>query len=149
MGFQVFSSSFSEGGEIPDLHTCMGADLSPPLEWSGAPSGTRSYALLMEDPDAPSGAWTHWLVYDLAATVAALPAGARVALSGKNDFGGNGYGGPCPPKGHGAHRYYFRLFALDVETLGLADGAGRIEILTAVRRHLLASAQCMGRFERH
>ena len=115
MGFQVFSSAFADGGWIPDLHTCSGADISPAIEWSGAPTDTRSFALLVEDPDAPAGVWCHWLLYDLGGQIRALPQGYKpgsLGISGSNDFGKPGYGGPCPPKGHAPHRYFFRLSAL-------------------------------------
>ncbi len=149
MAFQVFSSAFSEGGTIPQIHTCDGANVSPPLEWSGAPAETKSFVLVVEDPDAPSGTWTHWLVYDLSRSLQALPAGAQTkARGGRNDFGRMDYGGPCPPRGHGPHRYYFKLLAVDVESLGQPEGLKRQELLQAVQGHVLASAVCMGRYER-
>ena len=150
MSFQLFSSSFAEGEWIPELHSCKGADLSPPLEWSGEPRGVRSFALLVEDPDAPSGTFCHWLLYDIPPRVHNLAQGLKpgaVGLSGANDFGRPGYGGPCPPKGS-AHRYYFRLYALDIGTLGLRSGAVRGELLHAMNGHILAETQCMGRFRR-
>src|SRR5262249_30100877 len=111
MALRIFSSAFAEGGSIPKLHTCSGADGSPPLEWSGAPEGTRSFALIVDDPDAPGGAWTHWLLYDIPAKLLTLAQGGRgVGLSGTNSFGKTGYGGPCPPPGK-PHRYYFKLYA--------------------------------------
>jgi Raf kinase inhibitor-like YbhB/YbcL family protein len=110
MGFQLFATAFAEGGWIPDLHTCQGADLSPALEWSGEPAGTLSFALIVDDPDAPGGVWNHWLLYDIPEKVHNLSQGYKggsLGVSGKNDFGKPGYGGPCPPKGHGPHRYFF------------------------------------------
>ncbi len=151
MAFQLFSGAFAEGGFIPVLHTCQGADVSPSLEWSGAPAETRSFALVLEDPDAPGGVWCHWLLYDLGAKVQGLAQGFRagsLGLSGNNDFGKLGYGGPCPPKGHGPHRYIFKLYALSVHTLGLPSGVNRQELLHAVKGHILGEAQYMGRFER-
>ncbi len=150
MPFQLFSNSFAEGGWIPELHSCKGADLSPSLEWSGEPGDTRSFALMVEDPDAPSGTFCHWLVYDIPPHLHNLAQGlkpATVGVSGANDFGRLGYGGPCPPKG-AAHRYYFRLYALDKESLGLRTGAGRREVLQSMKGHTLAETQCMGRFQR-
>ena len=97
---------------IPRLHTCDGADLSPSLEWSGAPAETRSLTLIMDDPDAPVGVWNHWLLYDVSPSISALAQGYKsgsVGKSGKNDFGRLGYGGPCPPRGQGPHRYYLKL----------------------------------------
>ena len=151
MAFQLFSSAFSDGGWIPELHSCQGADISPSLEWSGAPAETRSFALLVEDPDAPAGVWCHWLLYDIGARITALSQGFKpssLGVSGTNDFGKPGYGGPCPPRGHGAHRYFFRLSALNVETLGLAAGSKRADLLRVLKGHVLAEAQYMGRFER-
>ena len=147
--FQVFSSAFAEGGWIPDLHTCQGANLSPALEWSGEPGGTRSFTLTVDDPDAPAGTWNHWLLYDVPAKVHNLPQGAKgVGVGGKNDFQKPGYGGPCPPKGHGPHRYFFHLYALDVETLGLPQGAQRGALDAALSGHVLSQAVYMGRYER-
>jgi Raf kinase inhibitor-like YbhB/YbcL family protein len=151
MTFRLFSNAFSENGWIPDLYTCQGADVSPSLEWSGEPRETRSFALIVEDPDAPAGVWTHWLLYDVTAKIHQLPQGFKsgvLGLSGTNDFGKPGYGGPCPPKGHGPHRYFFRLYALDLHTLGLPSGVKRQELLEAIKNHVLGEAQTIGRFER-
>ena len=151
MPFQLFSSAFAEGGWIPDLHACDGADISPSLEWSGAPVETRSFALIVEDPDAPNGVWCHWLLYDIGPRNQALPRAFRpgtLGVDGTNDMQKLGYGGPCPPKGHGPHRYFFRLSALNVPTLGLAAGAKRPAVLEAMKGHVLAEAQYMGRFKR-
>ena len=150
MSLQLLSSSFAEGEWIPELHSCKGADLSPSLEWSGEPGDVRSFALVVEDPDAPSGTFCHWLVYDIPPDVHNLAQGLKpssVGVSGTNDFGRLGYGGPCPPKGS-AHRYYFRLYALDINTLGLRRGVGRRELLQAMNGHIQAETQCMGRFQR-
>jgi len=150
MAFKLFSNAFSEGGWIPALHSCQGADLSPSLEWSGAPPETLSYALILEDPDAPGGTWCHWLLYDLGAKLEGLAQGYKpgsLGTSGTNDFGKPGYGGPCPPKG-GPHRYFFKLHALDTHTLGLPAGVKRAELLKALQGHVLAEAQYMGRFQR-
>jgi len=150
MAFKLFSNAFPEGGWIPSLHSCQGADLSPSLEWSGGPPETLSYALIVEDPDAPSGVWCHWLLYDLGAKLQGLAQGYKpgtLGVSGTNDFGKLGYGGPCPPKG-GPHRYFFKLHALDVHTLGLPAGVKRADLLKAVQGHVLAETQYMGRFER-
>ncbi len=151
MTFRLFSNAFSEHGWIPDLYTCQGADVSPSLEWSGEPRETRSFALIVEDPDAPAGVWTHWLLYDVPAKIHQLPQGFKsgvLGLSGTNDFGKLGYGGPCPPKGHGPHRYFFRLYALDIHTLGLPAGVKRQELLEAIKNHVLGEAPTIGRFER-
>jgi Raf kinase inhibitor-like YbhB/YbcL family protein len=151
MAFRLFSSAFAEGGWIPELHSCQGADISPSLEWSDAPAETKSFALIVEDPDAPAGIWTHWVLVDIGPKIQALSQAFRpgsLGVSGTNDFGKAGYGGPCPPKGHGPHRYFFRLSALNVPTIGLPAGAKRAQVLEAMKGHVLAEAQYMGRFER-
>ena len=152
MRLKLFSGAFSDGGWIPELHSGEGADVSPSLEWSGEPAETRSFALVVDDPDAPSGTWTHWLLYDIPPRVKNLAQGQKpgsLGLAGTNDFGKRGYGGPFPPKGHGPHRYFFRLYALDVPALGLAAGAGPAEVHRALKGHILAETEFMGRFERH
>lgn len=153
MAFTIGSSAFSEGGTIPRKHTCDGPDLSPPLSWTGAPAGVRSFALICEDPDAPRGAWVHWVIFDLPASLTGLPEGVPAAAEppvggrqGKNDFGGMGYGGPCCPRGT-THRYFFRLYALDA-TLGLKAGATKADVLKAMEGRILAEAQLMGRYGR-
>jgi Raf kinase inhibitor-like YbhB/YbcL family protein len=151
MAFQLFSPGFAESGWIPELHTCQGADISPSLEWSGEPGETRSFALILEDPDAPGGTWTHWLLWDIPAKVHNLAQGLKpgtLGVSGRNDFQKLGYGGPCPPKGHGAHRYFFKLSALNVPTLGLKEGSTKKELEQAAKDHVVAQTQYMGRFER-
>jgi hypothetical protein len=151
MAFRLFSSAFSEGDWIPELHTCQRADISPPLEWMGEPPETRSYALIVDDPDAPGGVWTHWVLYDIPPQTHNLAQGCRTAglvLAGANDFGKRGYGGPCPPRGHGPHRYFFKLYALDLRTLGLPAGVKAGELARALEGHILAEARYMGRFER-
>jgi hypothetical protein len=151
MAFKLMVSAFAEGAMIPKLHTCGGADLSPSLEWSGEPPETRSFALLVDDPDAPVGTWNHWLLFDLPPSVRSLAQGyqpGKLGQSGLNDFGRLGYGGPCPPTGHGPHRYFFRLYAVAAPSLGLAAGARRAEVDNALKGHILAEAQYMGRYER-
>ncbi len=151
MAFQIFSSAFADSGWIPDLYTCQGADISPSLEWIGEPPETRSFTLIVDDPDAPAGTWDHWLLYDIASRAHNLAQGYKpgnLGTSGNNSWGKPGYGGPCPPKGVGPHRYFFRLYALDVETLGLAPGAVRDQLERTMRGHVLGEAQAMGRYER-
>ena len=151
MPFKLESAAFAEGGVIPRLHTCEGADLSPALEWNGEPDGARSFALIVDDPDAPGGVWNHWLLWDLPRSTHALAQGfksGQAGESGTNDFGRLGYGGPCPPKGHGPHRYFFKLYALDVASLGLHRGAKRTELDRALAGHVIGEAQHMGRYER-
>lgn len=150
---ELRSSSFEDGANIPVRFTCDGDNVSPPLEWSAPPDGTRAFVLIADDPDAPRGTWLHWTLYDLpqteralAAQVPASPALPSGARQGRNGFGRIGYGGPCPPPGQG-HRYYFRLFALDAP-VGLAPGASRHDLESAMRGHVLAQAELMGRYRR-
>lgn len=151
MAFELTTSAFAPGDKIPRLHTCEGADVSPALEWSGAPEKTRSFALIVDDPDAPVGTWNHWLLWDIPAGTNVIAQGfqpGKLGVSGKNDFGRLGYGGPCPPKGHGAHRYYFKLYALDLASLKLAAGAKRADLDLALAGHVLAEVRLMGTYER-
>jgi Raf kinase inhibitor-like YbhB/YbcL family protein len=151
MAFKLTISAFAEAGAIPNLQACDGADLSPSLEWSGEPRDTKSFAIIMDDPDAPAGTWNHWLLWDIPASVHAIAQGFRptqLGQSGTNDFGKLGYNGPCPPRGHGPHRYFFKLYALDVPGLGLSLGAKRSALDRVLRNHALAETQYMGRYER-
>jgi len=149
---ELTSSAFQEGGSIPSLYTCDGKDISPPLRWSGTPAGTKSLALIVDDPDAPAGTWVHWVLWnlpvadgELAEGITAGPPLASGALQGKNDFGQIGYGGPCPP--YGTHRYFFNLYALD-STLPLKAGATKSKLEAAMKGHVLAQATCMGVYRR-
>jgi len=143
------SPSFQHGETIPPRFTCEGENLSPELAWSHAPKGTQSFALIVEDPDAPSGTFTHWLLFDIPASANGLGEGSReVGTPGKNDFEQDGYGGPCPPPNHGDHRYFFRLHALDVQGLGLSKSASRAQIEKAIEGHVLNGTELMGRFSR-
>lgn len=147
--FAVTAEAFANADEIPDVFTCEGDDISPALAWSGAPAGTQSFALIMDDPDAPAGTWNHWLLWDIPSSVHSIPQHYRgSAHSGKNDFGKTGYGGPCPPRHGGPHRYFFRLYALDTPALGVSEGAHRKELEHAIQSHKLGVAEYMGRFER-
>ena len=149
MTFTLTIAAFADGGLIPAKFTCAGANVSPELRWSDAPANTRSYALIVDDPDAPAGTFTHWVLFDVPADRSSLAEGAStVGAAGKNDFGRAGYGGPCPPRGHGPHRYTFTLYALDIASLKLKAGAGRREMETALRGHILAQAKYLGRYER-
>ena len=141
------SSAFARGDGIPRRYTCDGEDLSPPLSWSGAPAGTRSLALIVDDPDAPVGTFTHWVAWGVGAESEGLGEGAALSSEGRNDFGVTGYRGPCPPPGHGPHRYFFRLYALDHDP-EFARGAGREELEAALEGHVLAAAEFLGRYER-
>jgi len=150
---ELSSPAFSHGDFIPAKHTCDGQDVSPELNWSGVPEGTRSLALICDDPDAPVGTWVHWVLFnippDLKGLPEAVPALERVldtAVHGVNDFGRLGYGGPCPPRGS-AHRYFFRLYALDTK-LDLPPGASKRQVLAAAEGHVLAQGELMGRYQR-
>ncbi|MBW1997459.1 MAG: YbhB/YbcL family Raf kinase inhibitor-like protein [Deltaproteobacteria bacterium] len=149
---EISSSAFVNGGIIPRKYTCDGRDLSPPLKWENIPAKAKSLALICDDPDAPMGTWVHWVLFNLPPSVTELPEGvpsSRVlengAKHGKNDFRRFGYGGPCPPSG--THRYYFKVYALDTMT-DLAPGITKSQLLEAMRGHVLAQGQLMGRYRR-
>ncbi len=153
MALTLSSPAFQDGEMIPVPYTCDGKDVSPELSWSGAPKDTKSFALVCEDPDAPGGTWTHWVIYDIPVSVTRLPMGvpptrelAEGAKQGMNDFHRIGYGGPCPPKGP-AHHYYFTLYALDA-TLQVSPGITREVLLRAMEGHILEEAKLMGRYQR-
>ena len=148
----VRSSAFDEGDRIPSDFTCDGANMSPPLEWSGIPAPAQSLVVIADDPDAPAGDWVHWLVYDLPSSLLQLPPGisegGRLSgggSQGRTDFGTFGYGGPCPPRG--THHYLFKVYALDV-MLHLKPGATKKELLKAMQGHVLAKGQLMGTYAR-
>ena len=154
MSFALKTTAFSNGGEIPRKYTCGGENVSPALTWTETPAQARSLALICDDPDAPGGTWTHWILWNIPAHTASLPEGvptSREVLSsgarqGKNDFGRIGYGGPCPPPGR-PHRYFFRLYALGA-ALEVKSGAGRDLLESAMKPHVLAQAEWMGLFKR-
>ncbi len=153
MPLTLKTPAFRPGDDIPRTFTCDGSDLSPALGWTAPPEGTQGFALVLEDPDAPRRTWVHWVLYDLPATDRGLPEGVAPhgtlpsgGRQGRNDFGKVGYGGPCPPPGP-AHRYYFKLYALDTR-LGLPAGAKRADLDRAMRGHILAHAELMGRYRR-
>jgi Raf kinase inhibitor-like YbhB/YbcL family protein len=151
MAFTLTSPVFADGAAIPTRHTCDGENRSPLLTWSGVPDGTRSFVLLVDDPDAPAGTFTHWVLYDLPVDVRELSEnvpGATPGVSGRNSFHKTGYGGPCPPPRDQAHRYRFVLHALDTGSLGLAKGASREEVEARMNGHVLASAQLVGTYRR-
>jgi Raf kinase inhibitor-like YbhB/YbcL family protein len=148
----ITSSSFVHEDMIPAKYTCDGQNISPPLAWSGAPKETNSFALICDDPDAPAGTWVHWVIFDIPANVNSLPekvakqeAIAGLGKNGKNTSQHFGYDGPCPPSG--THRYYFKLYALD-KMLNLKAGLSKEELLSAMKNHVLAEAQIMGRYKR-
>jgi Raf kinase inhibitor-like YbhB/YbcL family protein len=153
MSIEVTSTAFQQGMTIPKQYTGDGADQSPTLSWSEPPSGTKSIALICDDPDAPRGTWVHWILFNLPSqtreleegvpTTATLPSGAK---QGKNDFGNIGYGGPAPPKGK-AHRYFFKLYALGV-AVDLAPGASKAQLENAMKGHILSEGQLIGTYKR-
>lgn len=152
MAFELRSSVFTNEGAIPAKYTCKGADVSPPLAWSGAPAGTKSFALIADDPDAPMGTWVHWVVWNIPAHVtvlqeaidkkAELADGTRQGIS---DFKRPGYGGPCPPSG--THRYYFKLYALNA-SIDLPSGTTKAELEAAMNGRVLGQATLMGTFSK-
>ncbi len=154
MDLLITSDAFLEGEAIPTKYTCDGDDLSPDLRWSDIPPNTKSLALICEDPDAPSGTFTHWVLFDLPPTVTELPEGvstaerlANGAVQGQNDFKRIGYGGPCPPTNDSEHRYYFRIYALDTD-LQLQAGSRREDVASAMAGHVLAMGHLMGTYKR-
>lgn len=145
--FVLTSDAFAHEGVIPKKFSCDGQNISPRLQWSGAPSNTKSFALVMDDPDAPIGTFTHWVAFDIVATQTEIREGVTsVGKSGKNSAGRTGYTGPCPPTG--THRYFFTLYALDLQTLGVSEGATRNDVEKAMSGHILAQAQLMGKYSR-
>ena len=153
MAIALSSTAFKEGDKIPVKYTCEGQDISPPLEWGEPPQETRAFVLIMDDPDAPMGVFTHWVIFNIPSdsrklpeampTQAQLPSGA---LQGKSDFGRTGYGGPCPPPGR-PHRYQFTLYALD-QPLDLKAGISKKQLLGAMQDHILAQGQLTGIYQR-
>jgi Raf kinase inhibitor-like YbhB/YbcL family protein len=157
MSVTIRSSAFAEGKPIPRRHTGDGEDLSPPLAWSDVPPTAQALALIVDDPDAPtSEPWVHWVIYKLSATATGLaegippvpePGPAAGGIQGRNSWNSVGYRGPAPPKGHGVHRYYFRLYALD-KAIDLAPGLDKPGLLKAIKGHVIAEATLMGTYQR-
>lgn len=154
MAFTIGSEDFNPGEPIPSRYTCDGEDVSPSLAWEGRPENTASFVLILDDPDAPRGVFTHWVVYDIPANAnelpEAVPATDRLengGLQGRNSWNKLGYNGPCPPAGPG-HRYYFKLYALDVPTLTLNPGQSKERVINAMQGHILAQTDVMGTYQR-
>jgi Raf kinase inhibitor-like YbhB/YbcL family protein len=145
--FALETGAFENAQTIPSRHTCEGEDVSPPLRWTNVPEGTRSLALVVDDPDAPSGVFTHWVAWGLDPAVEGLGEGESAPHEGQNDFGTTGYRGPCPPPGHGRHRYVFRLYALDGD-LELGASVAKAELEQAIEGHVLTTAELVGTYER-
>ncbi|MFO7653741.1 MAG: YbhB/YbcL family Raf kinase inhibitor-like protein [Candidatus Krumholzibacteriia bacterium] len=147
--FRLVSSAFRHGADIPSTHTCDGSNVSPPLSWEHVAEETRSFVVVVEDLDASSEIFTHWVLFDIPADTRQLARGvAGVGVTGRNDFQTTSYRGPCPPAGDGGHRYVFRLHALDVATLELPEGSTRVEVQEALASHVLDEADLMGRYRR-
>lgn len=153
MGLEIKTTAFLSGGDIPKKFTCDGPDVSPALAWNEPPSATKSFALISDDPDAPVGTWVHWVMYNLPGSTRQLPENVSKTnqvssggLQGTNDFGRVGYGGPCPPPGK-PHRYFFKLYALD-SVLNLRPAATKKELEQAMKGHILAQAELIGRYGR-
>lgn len=156
MSIKITSTAFQSGGSIPSKYTCEDRDLSPPLGWSGAPPGTKSFALIVDDPDAPDPAkpqrvYVHWVVFNLPAATIALAENAskkglpKGAVHGKNDWGKTEYGGPCPPIGR--HRYFFKLYALDTELTGLSSPT-KSNLERVMKGHVIDSAELIGTYQK-
>lgn len=152
--FTMSSPDIADGQPIDRVYTCDGADQSPRLEWPEAPPGTRSFALIMDDPDAPNGTFRHWGVFNMPDTRTSVERGEGNGgsntnfIQAVNDFGNSGYGGPCPPEGHGPHRYRFKLYALDVDGLKLPPDAKIADVEREAQRHTIAKAEITGTYER-
>jgi len=152
MAITVSSSAFEQAGTIPSKYTCDGRDISPPLQWDSVPQGTKSIALICDDPDAPMGTWVHWVMWNIPADTRQLPENipadkllADGSMQGITDFQRTGYGGPCPPSG--THRYYFKIYALDT-SLDLTSSSTKPDLLKAMQGHILAEGQLMGKYKR-
>ena len=141
------STAFSYGEPIPVKYSCKGEDVSPPLAWDEPPAGTKSFALIMDDPDAPAGTWDHWVLYNIPASVTSLAEATKDHTSGITDFGKPGYGGPMPPPGHGTHYYYFWVFALK-EELELEPGLTLWQLLEKIEPHTLGMNRLVGTYSR-
>jgi len=152
MEIKITSSAFEDGGLIPAKYTCDGSDVSVPLQWDAVPEGTKSIALICDDPDAPMGTWVHWVIFGLPAETRELaenlPSDATLANGAKQgitDFGRTGYGGPCPPSG--THRYFFRIYALDT-AVDLTSNAKKHDLLEAMEGHILGQGRLIGKYKR-
>jgi Raf kinase inhibitor-like YbhB/YbcL family protein len=148
---KLTSTAFADGSAVPRRFTCDGENLSPPLRWSGVPDSTRSFVLLCDDPDAPGGTWHHWAAYDIASTTRELAEGAAqdsALRQAVNDFRKPGYGGPCPPPGHGPHHYHFRLLALSTDHVRAQAKASCRDIEREARKSTVAEAVLVGWYER-
>ena len=146
---EVTSAAFAQEGDIPAKYTCDGDDVSPPLSWAAGPEGTRSYALIMDDPDAPMGIWVHWVAWNIAGTSLAegVKGDAPTPPQGTNSGKRIGYGGPCPPRPTGTHRYDFKVYALDTD-LDLPPATTKDDLLKRIQGHVLGQGELVGRYKR-
>jgi Raf kinase inhibitor-like YbhB/YbcL family protein len=142
------STAFRDGQPIPQQYSCDGANQSPALSWGEPPAGTKSFALVIDDPDAPNGTFRHWGAYDIPTSTRSIGAGQRVGTEVNNDGGKPGYTGPCPPKGNGVHHYHFKLFALDVDRLNVGLGAKIVDVENEAAKHAIAEGELIGTYER-
>ena len=154
MIFTLSSKSILPNQPISDKYTCFDKDISPQLQWSNTPTGTRAFVLICDDPDAPAGTWIHWVLYDIPSTTSILPEGldkTKIVLGnakqGINDFGKIGYNGPMPPPGR-THRYFFKIYAVDKET-GMAPGMKKDQVIKTIEGHILGQAEIIGTYRRH
>ncbi len=152
MSFKITSPAFANGAAIPSDYSCKGRDISPALTWTEPPAATKSFAIIMDDPDAPMGTWVHWVIFNIPASAHGMKEGVPTdsqlsdgSLQGKTSAGSSGYHGPCPPSG--THRYFFKLYALDT-MLDLPASANKKDLLAAMEGHILANAELMGTFSR-
>lgn len=152
MEISIMSSAFENAGQIPTKYTCDGENVSPPLSWKNLPSGTKSIAIINDDPDAPMGTWVHWVIYNIPANSSGLPENIKPleklpdgTMQGRNSWGKIGYGRPCPPSG--THRYFFKIYALD-KVLELKPGATKEELLKAMKGHIIGEGQFYGKYSR-
>jgi Raf kinase inhibitor-like YbhB/YbcL family protein len=145
---ELTSDAFKSGQPIPAQYTCDGADQTPVLHWGEPPAGTKSFALVIDDPDAPSGTFRHWGVFDIPASTRSIGGGQQAGTQVSNDFGKPGYGGPCPPKEHGPHHYHFKLFALDIDRLDVSAKAKVADVERAAQKHAIGQGELIGTYER-
>jgi Raf kinase inhibitor-like YbhB/YbcL family protein len=154
MPLMLASPAIPPAGEIPAQYTCDGSDISPPLSWSDVPAGTGSLVLVVEDPDAPSGTFRHWAVFDIPPASRGLDAGYSASRptaplhEARNDFGKTGYSGPCPPRGAGTHHYHFRLLAISRPTLDLRAPAAALDVLRAAQPYVIQQTELVGTYHR-
>lgn len=144
----ITSDAFRNGQPIPVQYTCDGANQTPAVHWSDAPAGTKSFAVVVDDPDAPKGTFRHWGVFDIPSSARSIGGGQRVGTEVANDKGTQGYTGPCPPHGDNPHHYHFKLFALDTDKLGLSPSAKIVDVENAARQHTIGQGELIGTYQR-